>query len=130
MSKFLNRHAMITEILDNVANSVQAKGLTKEAEEIDVISNTIDKLSDKNLDIIEVEQNLKGIPDLLNVLLSDGTEMTLTWLPDESGWDWHITRGNKSLNDNILFNLAKKAVQYAREKGLLKGRKMEKFRKI
>lgn len=31
--------------LDAVAESVQAKGLLKEAEEIDVISNTIEKLS-------------------------------------------------------------------------------------
>lgn len=37
----------IINSLDRVAESVQAKGLLKEAEEIDVISNTIEKMAKK-----------------------------------------------------------------------------------
>lgn len=47
MPDFLNKYATITEALDSVANSVQAKGLAKEAEEIDVVSNTIEKMAKK-----------------------------------------------------------------------------------
>jgi hypothetical protein len=39
--------ASIVENLDEVANRIQANGLIKEAEEIDIISNTIEKMSEK-----------------------------------------------------------------------------------
>lgn len=47
MSEFIERCSSITDALDKVAESVQAKGLKKEAEEIDVVSNTIEKLAKK-----------------------------------------------------------------------------------
>jgi hypothetical protein len=37
--------ASIVEILDNVANSAETKGLFREAESIDIISNTIEKMA-------------------------------------------------------------------------------------
>ena len=40
----LPKKASLTEMLDNVASTLQAKGLTKEASELDVISNSIESL--------------------------------------------------------------------------------------
>lgn len=37
--------ALIVESLDNIADGVQAQGLAKEAEELDVIANTIEKMA-------------------------------------------------------------------------------------
>lgn len=47
MPDFAKKYTSITDALDKVANSVQAKGLTKEAEEIDIVSNTIEKMAKK-----------------------------------------------------------------------------------
>jgi hypothetical protein len=37
----------VIESLDKVANSIQKKGLLREAEEVDVVSNTIEKMAKK-----------------------------------------------------------------------------------
>jgi hypothetical protein len=45
MSSPKERLASIIESLDNVANSVEANGLFSEAESIDIVSNTLDKMA-------------------------------------------------------------------------------------
>ena len=40
----MNKTASITNLLDKVAASLEAKGLTKEAEQLDIIANTLDSL--------------------------------------------------------------------------------------
>lgn len=37
----------LTDRLDNIADSIQKKGFNKEAEEIDVVSNTLEKMAKK-----------------------------------------------------------------------------------
>jgi hypothetical protein len=45
MSSSKERLASIIESLDNVASSVEAKGLLREAEALDIVSNTIEKMA-------------------------------------------------------------------------------------
>lgn len=44
---FLEKLSSVIESLDGIADTVQAQGLLKEAEDIDVVSNTLEKLAKK-----------------------------------------------------------------------------------
>lgn len=55
----------LSSVLDSIADALESKGLTKEAAEVDVISNTIDKLSEEESE--QAEQKLKKIVTPANI---------------------------------------------------------------